>query len=217
MTDLICRDKTKRCQKLTSLFLLIVLFFLIGCGSKKTRTTPIFRERQYKPVAVKQKAPEPPKKIKITLILEDWAVADHNMVNWNPSFGRLYFSGRFIMGNELVFKLISDKINKYYWLAKIPQAREGQYTINADRFEDILEIDPLPDPVDKFNIVMNIENKLIVRQFIPNLRPIWGIFRFKKVKEGKLYIINDWYPGKIWAGRLPKADGEYTVHMILLN
>lgn len=203
------------------LLLLMAMLPSAGCHPHKYRSSSWEPERQEpepeKKVERKKEKPKPPDVVRIVVNIRDWEIYNHRLLNWSQEFGKLMFSGRFIMNDELVFKFMADGDYSNYWLAKIPTVEKGQFTINGRRYTDRNVAERLPEAPEKLELFIRVHNKTIGHHFFVDMNPRWGTFVFDRVKDGFLYLRNDWYPGNQWAARLPRSDGDWTLHVQLLS
>ena len=203
--------------------LCILTCFLLSSCTSRSRRTSRWGNNPSSSSSTTTKTPEkkevkPPNVIKIILYVKSWEIKDHRLLNWSPEYGNLMMAGRFIMNDELVFKLISQKFDDYFWLAKIPTVKKGQYTVKAKRYLDSYSQETkLPEPPREIQLFVKVRDKMIRHHFLIDHDTRSGKFVFDRAQKGLLYLKNDWYPGAQWAARLPKSDGDWTLHLQLMS
>ncbi len=144
-------DRISRNYSIVVLLCIVVIFSLVfsNCGPSRPR-----RAKTPERVRIPPPPPKPPEIVKIVIQIRNWTIRDHRILNWSyADFGRLIFSGRFIMNEKLVFKFDSDKVHNYYWLAYIPSQMQGQVTLSAQRYRDAVVVTKLSNPPKNLTIL----------------------------------------------------------------
>ena len=182
---------------------------IIGC-SKKRPPPP-------KSPSVPEEISKPPGSFSIFLEIKDWTIVDHRILDYDASWGRFRRVGRFAYLNKLVFKFKSDKYPEHYWLANIPEVKDGSYEIRAIRYrEPSSDLSPV-EPPEKFSIALIISNGRVINHVIQDPHPGWGQFIVDRYKKGILYLKNSFYPDRLWGAKMPRKDGEWTIYAILIR
>jgi hypothetical protein len=160
-----------------------------------------------------KKTAKPPKNINIALIIDNWIIREHRILDYSSDIGKIRMTGKYLYGDDLVFKFKSSTIDDYYWLAKIPSEQNGRFEVSAIAYKEYsIEIEPLPNPPNDFKVYMESRDRVITKFDILDYRTRWGKFKVKEVKGRVMYLMNTWYPGNEWAAMLPKSgDGKFTL------
>ena len=207
-------EKPKSTRYSACLIFFLALTF-IGCS-----TTIKPQSRKSTSSVLTQQSPryKKPPAFNVLNKVDNWVIVDHVILDYTSKLGRLRKVGLFLYNNELVEKLKSDKHSDFYWLMKLKPIKSGSFESRAIPYlEGDLDIYPLPTPPNNFSLALKIIGGIIESQFIEDYREGWGRFHFRKIDNGILYMGNNWYGGRIWAGNLPRSDGDWTVHMVLIK
>jgi len=131
--------------------------------------------------------------------------------------GEIRFAGRFLFIDDLVFKLKAEKAPDWYWLVKIPSVEEGIYEIRARPYREYsLDLKPIEAP-EQLTVSLRIKEKSVRNHYIVNPDPRWGYFQVSKYQSPILYLRNGQYPGRVWAAKLPREDGTWTIYITLIK
>ncbi len=188
------------------LLIVVVLFAInaVGCGL----------------VGLKKEPPEPkyiPIPIDVRIRIKDWTIKQHRIIGETYRLGETCFAGRFLFHDDLIFKLKAEKVPDWYWLVKIPSVEEGVYTIRAKPYEEYsITLSPVEAP-ERFNMSIKIEDGSIRSHFIIDPDPRWDTFHIFRFKPPIVYLKNDRYPERVWAARVPKKDGIWTIYFTLIK
>jgi len=199
----------KNVSNILLLFILFSIFLIYGCyyGYSDHRRSARHEET----------APKPPREIKILLNIQNWRIINNRILDYEPEWGKLRFDGKYIYLDKLVIKITSSVFPEYFWMAIVPEVENGEYKISARRMKvEAVELQEFKPP-HEFTIKLVIENKVVAEHAIINPHPGWGVFQVDDFKDGILYLKNDFYPKCIWAIKMPRKDGKWTIQAILQN
>ena len=184
----------------------------------KTRYRPRYEpqpESRVKQRSQRQVPPPPP--IDIVITIKGWNMVQHRIMNNTVRLGDIRFAGRFLFLDDLVFKLKAEKTPDWYWLVKIPSVEEGIYEIRARTYREYsLDLSPIEAP-EEVKVILKIEEKVIQSHYIVNPDPRWGYFQVSRYRSPILYLKNGQYPGRLWAAKLPREDGTWTIYITLIK
>jgi len=203
---------------------IIILFSVIingtGCGgiyrgNQRYKLQPEQPRSLRSESEVKRETMPPP--IDIMITIKDWLIQQHRIVGDTYKLGNIRFAGRFLFIGDLVFKLKAEKFPDWYWLVKIPSVEEGIYEIRARPYREYsLNLRPIKAP-EQFKVTLRIKDKIVRSHFIVDPDPRWGHFRVSGFKPPILYLKNGQYPNRLWAAKLPKKDGIWTIYVTLIK
>lgn len=160
----------------------------------------------------------PPPPIDIMITIKDWNIVQHRIMGDTGRLGDIGFTGLFLFLDDLVFRLKAQKVPDWYWLVKIPSVEEGIYEIRAIPYREYSQdISPVEAP-ERFEVSITIEDKIIRGHYIVDSEERrGGHFEVSGYKSPILYLKNKQYPGRVWAAKLPKEDGIWTIYITLIN
>jgi len=158
-----------------------------------------------------------PPTIDITITVRDWKIIQHRIMGNTAKLGDIRFAGRFLFIDDLVFKLKAEKVPNWYWLVKIPSIEEGIYEVRARPWREYsLDLKPIDAP-EQFKVSMRIKEKIIQSHYIVDPDPRWGYFQVSGYQSPILYLKNEQYPDRLWAAKLPREDGTWTIYITLIK
>ena len=205
------------------LYLIILGFFISvisGCGGThdvKTRYTPHHDHQGTSRVEKKPQHQQPPPPIDILITIKGWKIVQHRIMGNTGRLGDIRFAGRFLFLDDLDFKLKAQKAPDWYWLVKIPSIEGGIYETRARTYREYSQdLSPIEAP-EQFKVSMRIEDKIIRGHYIIDSEPHWGYFQVSGYRSPILYLKNKQYPGRVWAAKLPKEDGTWTIFITLFK
>ena len=159
----------------------------------------------------------PPPPVDIMITIKGWKIVQHRIMGNTGRLGDIRFAGRFLFLDDLVFKLKAEKAPDWYWLVKIPLVEEGMYEIRARTYREYSQdLSPIEAP-EQFKVSMRIEDKIISGHYIVDPEPRWGYFQVSGYRSPILYLKNQQYPGRVWATKLPREDGTWTIYITLIR
>jgi len=164
-----------------------------------------------------QRQVPPPPPIDNMITIKGWKIVQHRIMGNTGRLGDIRFAGRFLFLDDLVFKLKAEKAPDWYWLVKIPSVEEGIYEIRARPYREYSQdLSPIEAP-EQFKVSMRIKEKVIRSHYIIDPDPCWGYFQVSGYRSPILYLKNEHYPGRLWAVKLPKEDGTWTIYITLIK
>lgn len=208
----------KRWAYFTVIGLIIVI---AGCGTTnngKTLSRPTYNSQgEYSTYKESDRRPQSPEPIDIMITIREWEIVQHRIIGDTYSLGNIRFTGRFIYIDDLVFKLKAENFTDCYWLVQIPSVQEGIYEIRAMPYKEYSMVLSPIDKLENIEICMKIQNKTITSHYIVNSEHSMGRFSVSAYNSPVLYLKNDQYPNRLWAAKLPKEDGTWTIYLKLIK
>jgi hypothetical protein len=206
-------------KNITGLFILIILFSILGCafysGHSNNKKE---NDNSYKS---KSNVEEPPENFRLRIKVENWIITKNVLLdNIEDELGRVRVDGIYIYFDEVVVKLVSEKFgNKYFWITKLPDEKDGIFELNAELKENPKYLKSLADvdPPDKVKLAIEVENGKIVDNYFIDIKPWWGNFIFYKKDKKKhyLYFKNSKFDNDVWVCQYPDikntGDGKYIL------
>jgi hypothetical protein len=199
--------------------LLLIVFVVTGCSTKRRygHNYSNSHSRSNSDVVVKEEVKVKeitPDAINVVLKIDNWVIRENRILGYDKKLGKIRFAGKYSYGGDLVFKFKSDKssLDKYYWLGVMPDEKNGTFEVRADWHKEYSqEIEPLKEPMQSFNVFIKVKNRTIKKFDISGYKASWGKFKVDKVKKKVMFMINPWYPGSVWAAKLPVKNGSWTI------
>jgi len=190
---------------------LVLVMSAVGCSIVNTRP-----RLAVSPVGPSGR-PRIPPPIDIMITIRGWDIVQHRIIGETYGLGEIRFAGRFLFIDDLVFKLKATKVPDWYWLVWIPSVEKGMYEIRAKPYKEYsITLSPVEAP-ERFNVTVKIWDRTVCSHFMIDPNPCWGDFRVSGFETPILYLKNDQYPRRIWAAKLPKEDGVWTIHFTLIK
>ncbi len=210
----------KRVQRYVYLmFICIGLIAVSGCGG--SHHGPSRHKAHSDPHASrssgKSDVPKAPPAIDIMITIKNWQIIQHRLMRNTNRLGTIRFAGRFLFLDDLVFKLKAEKVPDWYWLVKVPSVETGMYEIRAKPYREYSQdLSPIEAP-QQFKVSVCIEDRTIKRHYIIDPDPRWGYFQVSGYQSPIVYLKNGQYPGRLWAAKLPRKDGTWTIYITLIK
>jgi hypothetical protein len=187
-------------------FVVVLVLQMWGCAAPPVMKTP---GDDFSAVL------KPPSALNIRLVIRDWEVQSHRVLDYNHEWGLFRMSGRYDYLGDLVMKLKSEKFPGHYWLVQVPSVKEGAYEVRAIIYsEPSPELRP-PSPPASFRVALLIEGGIVMNHAILDYHPGLGEFYFEGYRDGVATIRSRVFPNCRWAARMPTEDGRWTIDMVL--
>jgi len=201
--------------------IIIASFYFSGCTNKIqiSPKKPFVNKELSKDV----KQDNAPKYFYVRVAIKNWkTVPGQNKILYDAEekLGHVEVEGRYIYLNDVVLKLIASNYPQYYWVMKLPNFKEGIFTLKAIRRNDPFYLEKADStPPTQLNLIIVLKNKKIIDHYLENVRPWWGYFDFYKIDKinKKLYFKNSKYPNCLWACKYPTVDGTYKLDIRLIE
>lgn len=154
-----------------------------------------------------------PRTILIDFIVTDYTIVQHRIID-NPDI-YLEYTGRYSDGNNIYFRLDSYPKTDYFWIVKMPNAKDISFTGEAKLIDYNVSLYELPPPPTEINIDITIENGYVINHSIDSFNTgTYGLFltEFEDSNVGIICTLKSKiYKDQIWKFLLPKQDGYFRL------
>lgn len=148
-------------------------------------------------------------------MIDNYHIVSHRLLTDIGSLYGIVISDRYLNGGDIYLALKSLPDKNFYWLAKLPNLKTGEYVIEAKKIEDITEYSSIPSPPDTININIIIQNRKVLTHRIENYSSrtfklyYGGARKIAGNKIGK--IRSHIYKEAFWEFMFPKTNGTFTI------
>jgi hypothetical protein len=213
-------NRAKKRIYLAVLSLLMIAIY--GCGGGAYRSARDTAHQSYQQdyssrQEFQRHQPQTPSHIDILITIREWMIVQHRILSDTDMLGDIRFAGRFLFLDDLVFKLKAERTPDWYWLVKIPSVEEGIYEIRARCYREYSQdLKPVEAP-ERVEVSLRIVNQIITEHYMVDPNPGWGNFQVAGYRAPVLYFKNEQYPGRVWAAKLPRQNGTWTIYVTLIR